>query len=212
MKEKLNEPAQPRLNKAVRRRSSSISSFPAVRLLFMWLFQQIIMCETTRALGSSDLVLIARMRAHATRRHKYAADARALTVRLVNNPIPFLQSWSDGIFHRTKMVHENNIVRAERFQFQPDDCERSSVLFRADHTCGRKSQIESFCKCELMHNWTSTHIWSLTRAKIGARAVAEARRQGASVRRSACSAFLNHRCWIKCVRQNKKTWRPDRRG
>lgn len=50
------------------------------------------------------------------------------------------------------MVHENNIVRRERSQFQPDDRERWSVLFREDHMCGRKSQIEGFCKCELMHN------------------------------------------------------------
>lgn len=53
------------------------------------------MCEMSRVLRherSSDLVLIERIRAHARRRHKYAADASSLPIRLVNNPIPFLQS------------------------------------------------------------------------------------------------------------------------
>lgn len=36
------------------------------------------------------------------------------------------------------MVYENNSVRGERFQFQPDDGERASVVLRADQTCGRK--------------------------------------------------------------------------
>lgn len=64
-------------------------------LLFMWLFQQMIMCEMKLVLcreRCSDLVLIERIRAHATRRHKHPADARSLTIRVVNNPIPFLQS------------------------------------------------------------------------------------------------------------------------
>lgn len=88
----------------------------------------------------SDLVLIEPGRAHATRRQKRAADARFLTIGVVNNSIPFLRSRSDGVFHRTKMVHENNIVRGERFKFQTDDCERLSVLLSADQMCGRKSQ------------------------------------------------------------------------
>lgn len=156
---------------------------------------------------SSDLVLIERVRAHATRRHKYAADARSLPIRLVNNPIPILQGWSDGIFHRTKMVHENNIVHRERFQFQPDDCERLSVLLRADHMCGRKSQIESFCKCELMHNWTSTHIWSLTCVQIGARAVTDVRRQGATVHRSAFQCGTQSELQInKTCKIKQKMW------
>lgn len=138
---------------------------------------------------SSDLVLIERIRAHARHRHKYMADARFLTIRVVNNPIPFLQSWSDGIFHRTKMVYENNIVRRQRFKFQTDDCERLSVLLRADHMCGRKSQIEGFCKCERMHNWTWTHIWSSTCVKIWARAVTEVHLQGAT---DTCCAWV----WI----------------
>lgn len=39
-------------------------------------------------MSSPDLVLIERIRAHATRRHKNAADARFLTIGVVNNPIP----------------------------------------------------------------------------------------------------------------------------
>lgn len=109
-------------------------------------------------MSSSDLVLIERIRAHATRRHKYAADARFLTIEVVNNPIPPSELIRWRISPHKKIVDENNIVRRERFKFQTDDCERLSVFLRADQMCGRKSRIENCYKWELMSDRTWTHI------------------------------------------------------
>lgn len=66
------------------------------------------------------------------------------------------------------MVHENNIVRRERFKFQTDDCERLIVLLRADQMCGHKSRIENCDKWEVMSDWTWTHIWFRTGVDISA--------------------------------------------